>query len=303
MRLRRLRKGIFVWLWGSGMGSTPERTVARLRNVGVKGTVLVPPREGFSGEVKARLRRAFSAHGLFASEIAQYRYGWALASADGAVMDEGVAAVVSAIRDAREVEAHCASTSIVADDLSGCWSQPVWKRLVKGMREVCGEAERLAVDLAVHPSNQGPLDRPEQVRRLIDDVGSPRLVVMLDVVNMITLRSVHNTTAFLDTTFDLLDDAIVGIHAKDARHDPRHWVVRIDEVAPGSGTLDFATLLKRTAELERRVVLTIEHLRDVTVSGSVASPNYAEQPSGDRDNRRAREFLQEVAKQHGIQLG
>ena len=110
--------------------------------------------------------------------------------------------------------------------------------MCSSLGEIAPEAEGLGVDLAIHPTNEGPLDTAEQLRRVVDDVGSPRLKVMLDPVNMSTHRSCYNTTDFLNSMFDLLGDAIIGAHAKDINLDTSHWVLRLDEVPLGTGLLD-----------------------------------------------------------------
>ena len=178
----------------------------------------------------------------------------------------------------------------------------VWQRLVQGMAEVVVEAETLGVNLGVHPGNRGPLDAPAQLRRLLDDVASPRLKVILDPVNMTTHRTYYNTTAFLDYTFDLLGPDIIAAHAKDVSLDTSHWVTKLDEVPLGMGRLDYETYLRRLGELDADVLFTIEHYRDVGVSGTVASPVYVNYPDTDWENTRARNYIHELAHKVGVEV-
>ena len=78
-------------------------------------------------------------------------------------------------------------------------------------------------------------------------------------------------------------------------------MLRIDEVPLGKGAMDYETYLYRLADLGEDVVLTIEHLRDVGVSGSALSPNYVEYRT-DVENTRAREYIQRVAQRIGVAI-
>ena len=87
--------------------------------------------------------------------------------------------------------------------------------MVEGTEQVVAEAEDLQVDLAFYSFNLGLCDTPQQHRRLVDDMRSPRVKVLLNPVNMMNHRTVYNTTAFLNNTFDLMGDVIIGAHAKE----------------------------------------------------------------------------------------
>ena len=137
---------------------------------------------------------------------------------------------------------------------------------------------------------------------MADEVGSPRCKVMLDPVNMMTARTSQTTTDFLNHTFDLIGDIIVAAHAKDVLLDEKHWVVKVDEVPPGMGTMDYETFLRRLSELDKDLVLTIEHLRDVGVAGTNVSPVYVYYQDTFWEFIRARKFIQEVAERIGVEV-
>jgi sugar phosphate isomerase/epimerase len=294
---RRLRMRLGVAFWEGVDPQHPERAVERLDTIGVKGVVLVPGKDGWTDEELRRLGETFDSRGVFVAEVAQYRHGL-LASHDDKMRREGIESVKKSLRDARALNAHCTGLGTVAE--GDWWSEKTWKRLVEGTKEVAEEAERLRVDIAFHPTNHNPLDTPEQLRRIVDEVGSPRVKVMLDPVNMITHRTSYDTTRFLNQTFDLIGDVIIGAHAKDVSLDPSHWVLRIDEVPPGKGSLDYETFLRRMASLDRDVVLIIEHVRDAAISGSTKSPNYVEYSGTDFETIRAKQHIQDVAQRVGV---
>ena len=61
-------------------------------------------------------------------------------------------------------------------------------------------------------------------------------------------------------------------------------LVHLDEVRPGLGNLDYATLLKKPEALDRDIPLMLEHL------------------SSERQYREAASYIREVAQRMGITL-
>jgi sugar phosphate isomerase/epimerase len=278
----------------------PDAGAARVLGVGVRGVVLVPGQEGWSEETIHHVREAFDSKGIFVAEVAQYRHSL-IADSNPEVRKKGIEAVKKSLRDSQALNAYCTGVGKLAE--GDWWSEKTWHLLIEGTREVAEEAEALKVNLAFHPSNQGPLDTPERLRQLLDEVDSPRIKVMLDIVNLITHRTYYDTTSFINYVFDLLGDAIIGAHAKDVYLDPSHWVLRIDEVPPGMGNLDYETFLRRMDRLNRDAVLIIEHLRDIGISGSASQqPRIVYYPGTDFENIRARRFIESVAERIGIRL-
>jgi L-ribulose-5-phosphate 3-epimerase UlaE len=63
----------------------------------------------------------------------------------------------------------------------------------------------------------------------------------------------------LNECFDKLGRWIVSCHAKDLTWDVE-MNVHFREVAPGKGSMDYATYLKRLAQLRQNAPLMLEHL-------------------------------------------
>ncbi len=296
-----MRLGVAFW-----HGISPERvdrTLERLEGIGVRGLGHIAV-QGWSDAEIRQCARKFEARGMFVGEVTLYQCGWPLAGTDSAQRREAVATLAKGFEDAAALAARCVGVSVIADGPGDgdLWSEDLWKRLVSGAAEAAAEAERIGVDMAFHPGNRGPLDAPEQLRGILDEVASPRLKVILDPVNMTDHRNYHDNTGFLNRCFDLLGDDIVAAHAKDVHFDYRHLITKLDEVPLGMGGMDYETYLRRLDQLDPGVVLTIEHYRDVGVSGTVASPVYVSYPEGDRENRRAREFVEEAALRVGARI-
>ena len=297
-----MRLGVAFW-----EGVTPgdvDGTIARLNQIGVKGLGHLSVVEGWDEGMLQRFRRGMETAGCFVSEVTMYASGWMLAQSDNVLRQEALDELTRVMHHAVTLNAHCVGISTIAGQpgQDDPWSPDVWRRLVDGAGMAATEAERVGMDLAFHPVNCGPLDTPEQLRRLLDDVASPRVKVILDPVNMTTQRNVFSITDLLNQMFDLLGAETVAAHAKDVYFDDRHLITKIDEVPLGTGKMDYETYLRRFAELDDSAVFCIEHFRDVGVSGTVASPVYVDYES-DVENTRARNFIHDVAAAIGVELG
>ena len=290
-----------VGFWSGANVNDPEALVAQLQAIGVEGCGMVPEQEYTPQKVTA-LKSAFAEAKLFLGEYTMYGAGWPLASESEAEREEGVAHIHRHLEHCRDLGVVCLGLSAITNEGGDLWSEAVWNRLVLGFGEVMPEAERLGGDVTVHPGNRGPFDSPSQLRRLLDEVKSPNLKVMLDPVNMSNHRVVHNYTDFLNYCFDELGDHIIGAHAKDLAFDNTHWVTKIDEMPPGTGLLDYEVYLRRLDELGSEIILTIEHLRDIGVSGTVVSPTFFYYDT-DRELTRARDYIHGVASRIGVKIG
>ena len=290
-----------VGFWSGANVHDPPALVAQLQAIGVEGCGMVPEGD-YTPDKIAALKIAFDNAGLFLGEYTMYGAGWPLASEGEADRREAVAHIHKHLQICHDLAVHCLGLSVITDEPGDPWAQDVWNRLVAGFGEVMPEAERLGVNVTVHPGNRGPLDAPSQLRRLLDEVKSPNLKVMLDPVNMSNHRVVHNFTDFLNYCFDEVGDSIIGAHAKDLRFDQTHWVTKIDEMPPGTGLIDYEVYLQRLDQLNGDIIFTIEHLRDIGVSGTVASPVFY-YFNTDQELTRARNYIHEVAARIGVKIG
>ena len=78
----------------------------------------------------------------------------------------------------------------------------------------------------------------ERARALIDQIGSPRLRIVLDPANLFEVTSLQAQRDTVSAAIDLLADRIVMGHAKDRLEDGRF-------VAAGAGVLDYPHYLSR----------------------------------------------------------
>ena len=103
-------------------------------------------------------------------------------------------------------------------------------------------------------------DSPPSCVKLVKAVDRPAFGVHLDPCNLVNSpEKFYHSTALLNECFDKLGPWIVSCHAKDLTWDVE-MNVHFREVAPGKGSLDYTTYLKRLAELPQNPPLMLEHL-------------------------------------------
>ena len=104
-------------------------------------------------------------------------------------------------------------------------------------------------------------DSPDSYLRMIKAVDRKAFGVHLDPVNIVNCPArYYHTGDLLNECFDKLGRWIVSCHAKDVIWTPEAGI-HIVEIAPGKGVLDYATYLRRLAQLPQNPPLMLEHLK------------------------------------------
>jgi len=128
-------------------------------------------------------------------------------------------------------------------------------------------------------------DSPDAALKLLKAIDRPAYGIHLDPCNLVNSpRRFYRNAALLDECFDTLGPWIVSCHAKDLTWDVE-MNVHFREVPCGDGALNYATYLRRLAQLGHDVPLMIEHC------------------DGPAQYARARTHLQKLASEVGVDFG
>lgn len=163
------------------------------------------------------------------------------------------------------------------------FSESTWADLLTSAREVLSTTPE-AVSLTLEPYMLTPLATTAALRRVLDDVASPRLNVLLDPVNLVEPREYHRAAEVVAEMFAALGSRILGVHAKDHYLHRQKATVQIDEQVPGRGEFPYAALLREMDALGSGPALVIEHLSD------------------DAHIAEARDFIRRTADEQGVAL-
>ena len=113
-------------------------------------------------------------------------------------------------------------------------SASAWNDLVESMKNTLEIAEEYNVTLAFEPEVSNVIDSAQKARRLLDEMQSPYLKVVMDGANIFHKGELPMMREILDEVFDLLGDDIALAHAKDLDRDGQ-----AGHLAAGTGLLDY----------------------------------------------------------------
>ena len=90
-----------------------------------------------------------------------------------------------------------------------------WRDLLAEMEKAIRIVDRFDVNLGIEPELANVVNSALQARRLIDELQSPRLKIVLDPANLFETEPLAVQRDIVSASIDLLDDRIVMGHAKD----------------------------------------------------------------------------------------
>jgi len=140
------------------------------------------------------------------------------------------------------------------------WNDETWKLTVDAVKQVLRDTAGLKAALGIEAQITMNVGRPEDHKRLMDDVGDKRCAVNLDPVNMMSLDNYYHTTELLNECFELLGEQILGCHAKDTYIWPDRQTVHVQEVCAGRGVMDYESYLVKLSRMKWPRTILAEHI-------------------------------------------
>lgn len=140
-----------------------------------------------------------------------------------------------------------------------------WRDLLRSMETALDAAERSGVTLGVEPEVSNVVDSAAKARRLLDELRSPHLKIIMDGANLFHHGELAHQHAVLDEAFRLLGGDLVLAHAKDLRADGA-----AGDAAAGAGVLDYAHYLAGLRACGYAGPLILHSLREEEVGAAVA---------------------------------
>lgn len=248
------------------------------------------PGVGLNDKERIReIERAFAKHDVVIAEVGRWCN---LLEPDAAKRAENLQRVTDGLALADEIGARCCV------DIAGSFNAEVWygphpDNLSPRFFDAAVENARKIID-AVQPKRAkfcyemmgwALPDSADSYVDLVKAVARDGFGVHLDPCNIINSPArYYRNRDVLNECFDKLGPWIVSCHAKDVTWDVE-MQVHFREVVLGTGTLDYATYLKRLAALPQPPPLMIEHMK------------------GAAEYDQSRKYLLEVAEKAGVRFG
>lgn len=144
-------------------------------------------------------------------------------------------------------------------------TSPAWRDLTESMTQALRIADAHDVTLAVEPEVSNVVDSALKARRLLDELGSPRLKIVIDAANLFHAGELARMGQVLEQAFHLLGAELVAAHAKDLDRDGQ-----AGQLAAGKGLLDYDHYLALLREVGFTGPLILHGLAEADVAASLA---------------------------------
>ena len=115
-----------------------------------------------------------------------------------------------------------------------------WAEMRREVETALAGAEAAGVDLGIEPEQANVVTSAADARRLIDELGSPRLTVVLDPANLFERATPDQARRIVAEAVDLCGADIAMAHAKDRHADGRF-------ATAGTGIVDFGDFVTKLA--------------------------------------------------------
>ena len=162
------------------------------------------------------------------------------------------------LRFAAMAGARVVGTETYANPESGfqdpAGSEEAFRLFMDSLRPVVRYAEETGALLAVEPVYYHIISTPERAARMLEELPSPSLRVILDAVNLIAPENAGKAEDVIQRAVSLLGDRVEILHMKDFVLTPEG---KMDACACGLGSMRYETLLSFAAD--RGLPMTLEN--------------------------------------------
>lgn len=96
-----------------------------------------------------------------------------------------------------------------------CWNEESLQIFINNLRPVVRYAEQMGVLMAIEPVVRHIVCNPVRARRVLDEINSPNLRIILDPVNLLEIYNYEKQDEILDEAVELLGKDVAVLHVKD----------------------------------------------------------------------------------------
>ncbi len=149
------------------------------------------------------------------------------------------------IKNAPELGSPLVSLSTGTRNPQNMWSwhtengtSEAWNDLLKTLQILLATAEDYGVSLGIEPEPGNVINSPAKARKLLDEIASPALKIIIDGANLIGNQPLDTMAEIFENALELLAPETVMAHAKEIPIDPNKTMA-----VPGEGNLDWKLYL------------------------------------------------------------
>lgn len=141
------------------------------------------------------------------------------------------------------------------------FSEEAFEAAVEIAREIIDSVKPKTAVFAYEVLSMHIVDSPEVIARLMKAVDRKQFGIHMDLANLINSpRAYWDSGSLIRRAVSMFGDRIVSAHAKDIQMEDVSDNIRLREVPPGRGNLDYQAYLGALHGLAQDVPLMLEHL-------------------------------------------
>ena len=172
-----------------------------------------------------------------------------MAHPDPTVRAEGIARFAGFLQAVKAIGCDMATLCSGSRSLAGLWTfdpatceAAAYNDMKSIMKEAVSLAEKQGITLAIETEASKVISTPEYARRIMEEIGSPNLKMILDCANLFHKGEAHpvNVRPAIDKAIEFFGNDIVIAHGKDIREGDG-----IDFCGTGFGIVDFPYMLEK----------------------------------------------------------
>ncbi len=163
------------------------------------------------------LRRLFDKYELDCAVLGCYLN---LATPDAAQLKAAQEKYMANIRFAAHLGAGVVGTETGAPNVEykfeeACWNEESLQIFIRNLRPVVKYAAQMGGLVAIEPVVRHIVCNPVRARRVLDEIGSPNLRIILDPVNLLEIYNYEKQDEIIDEAIELLGKDVAVLHVKD----------------------------------------------------------------------------------------
>jgi sugar phosphate isomerase/epimerase len=123
-------------------------------------------------------------------------------------------------------------------------SDEAYERVLETLRKIVATAEKYDINVGIEGVHCFVINTPKKMKRLVDDLNSPKVKVIFDPVNYLNGDNYSGQNEMIEDMFALLADKICVIHAKDFTVENGEFKA----AKPAEGMLNYKLIFEKMKE-------------------------------------------------------
>ncbi|MBQ9944512.1 MAG: sugar phosphate isomerase/epimerase [Clostridia bacterium] len=122
---------------------------------------------------------------------------------------------IAALPAAKALNAGCVGTETTNFDKAGGDRKAAMERLIDSVKRMAEAAEKQGVNIGIEPVYDHVMHNVDETLEVIDKVGSSRVHIIWDAVNLLSRETVMDQPGFFRSCYDAFKDRLIAMHLKD----------------------------------------------------------------------------------------